>query len=115
MTDNNRIFFQEDAFSNWMEDDLVADRETESADSERVSQAEIDNVQASAVVSQPETSPGTSAVPKGEGSSAPKRQPGRGAKRMPLRMEDLRLHDWIHGTGEVIPQTSNEEEDHLVL
>ena len=38
MTDNNRIFFQEDAFSNWMEDGIVAERETEATTVEQDSQ-----------------------------------------------------------------------------
>ena len=117
MTDNNRIFFQEDAFSNWMEDGVIAERENEPVVSEQVSQPERNPVRemVSNPVTQPETAPLATAVPVGEGRTAPQQRPARGTKRVPLRMEDLRLHDWIHGTGEVISQVPEEEEDHLGL
>ena len=117
MTDNNRIYFQEDSFSNWMEDGIIAERENEAAVPEQNSQPDHDPLHetVSCPVSQPETAPLTAAVPKGEERTAPQQRPARGAKRVPLRMEDLRLHDWIHGTGEVISQVPEEEENHLGL
>ena len=117
MTDNNRIFFQEDAFSNWMEDGIVAERETEATAVEQASSPVANPVHESPgeQVAQPKMVPVSATTPVGEGSAAPQRRPARATKRVPLRMEDLRLHDWIHGTGEVISQVPEEEEDHLGL
>lgn len=117
MTDNNRIFFQEDAFSNWMEDGIVAERETEATTVEQDSQPAAIPVHESAgeQVAQPKMAPVSATTPAEEGSAAPQRRPVHTTKRVPLRMEDLRLHDWIHGTGEVISQVPEEEEDHLGL
>ena len=49
-----------------------------------------------------------------EPEAAPKGQPAV-CKGVPLRIEDLHLHEWIHGTGEEVTPDEEDESDHLGL
>ncbi|MGM9796431.1 MAG: hypothetical protein ACI3ZY_02420 [Parabacteroides sp.] len=114
MAEYNKVLFQEDEMGGWLEDEL--------------SQAPPKVVKESRMFSEGEATPVTEVTPKEEKPSqpapeserpqepetAPKGQPA-GRKGVPLRIEDLHLHEWIHGTGEEVTPDEEDESDHLGL
>ena len=114
MAEYNKVLFQEDEMGGWLEDEL--------------SQAPPKVVKESRMFSEGEATPVTEVTPKEEKPSqpapeserpqepetAPKGQPA-GRKGVLLRIEDLHLHEWIHGTGEEVTPDEEDESDHLGL
>lgn len=113
MSEYNKVLFQEDEMGGWLDDEL--------------SQAPPKGFKESRMFSEGQVTPVTEVIPKEvpsqpaheperpkEPEAPPKGQPAA-RKGVPLRIEDLHLHEWIHGTGEEVTPDEEDESDHLGL
>lgn len=120
MSDTNKVLFQEEDFNGWMEESIA---DHSAGGSIGLGQAvppsrpellsAVDLPPKAEEVHQPEP------VPVVEPTAAPSepasQERPKPRKRVPLRIEDLNLHEWIHGTGEEVTPDEEEEQEHLGL
>lgn len=108
MADRSRIYFQENQFQNWMEDGLSS-----KVDSGVTAAGASGSDLGHRPERKPEEAPAAQPAQSSESAAQAKPTPRR--MKPKLHLEDLRLHDWIHGTGEEVPPENEEEDEQLGL